>query len=208
MNALVLVGGGEHACVVADAARSGGAWELRGYSGPIAGELLEARYGVPHLGDDARVVVEHADAHFVLAVGDQRTRRKVLALLEAAGVPFANVIHPRAIVAADATLGAGAVVMAGAIVNPGAFVAAHAIVNSGAIVEHDVHLGKLVHVAPAAAIGGGTRIGAEAFVGLGARVRDHVNVGASAVIGMGAVVVEDVDEGDTVWGVPARRSRA
>ena len=79
------------------------------------------------------------------------------------------------------------------------------IVNTAAVIEHDVLVGPLVHVSPAAAIGGGACILAGAVVGLGARVRDHVTVGANAFVGMGAVVVADVPAGQTVVGVPARR---
>ena len=55
-----------------------------------------------------------------------------------------------------------------------------------------------------AVIGGGTHLGADVTVGLGAAVRDHLSIGDRAVIGMGAVVVEDVPADTTVRGVPAR----
>ena len=48
------------------------------------------------------------------------------------------------------------------------------------------------------------RIGSGAAVGSGAIVLGGVNVGAGAMIGAGAVVTRDVDEGQTVAGVPAR----
>ncbi|NVB78331.1 MAG: hypothetical protein HOV81_08050, partial [Kofleriaceae bacterium] len=43
------------------------------------------------------------------------------------------------------------------------------------------------------------------YIGLGARVRDHISIGTRATVGMGAVVVGDVGDGETVVGVPARR---
>ena len=52
---------------------------------------------------------------------------------------------------------------------------------------------------------GGTRVGAWTFIGLGAKVRDHIEVGAGAVVGMGAVVVGSIGNGEVVVGVPARR---
>jgi acetyltransferase EpsM len=59
-------------------------------------------------------------------------------------------------------------------------------------------------VAPGAVIGGGTRIGDGVFIGLGARVRDHVRIGDRVTIGMGAVVVADVASDRILVGVPAR----
>jgi acetyltransferase EpsM len=204
-RSLVLVGGGEHACVVADAALASESWVLRGYTGPSRGEMVEARFGLSYLGDDARGAADHSDADFVLALGTRETRVRVSGHLEAAGVRFATVVHPRATVSPTARLAAGVVIMAGAVVNTGAVIGSHCIVNTGAVIEHDVELERLVHVAPGATIGGGAKIGAEVVVGLGASVRDHITVGRGAVIGMGAVVVNDVRAGDTVIGVPARR---
>ena len=60
-------------------------------------------------------------------------------------------------------------------------------------------------VSPGAVIGGGTHVHEHAFIGLGARVRDHIEVCAGAVVGMGAVVVESIAPGVTVVGIPARR---
>ena len=48
------------------------------------------------------------------------------------------------------------------------------------------------------------RIGSGATVGSGAIVMGGVTVGAHAIVGAGAVVTRDVDEGQTVVGVPAR----
>ena len=94
--------------------------------------------------------------------------------------------------------------IAGAVVNPAARVSDHCIVNTGAVIEHDVTLGRFTHVAPAAAIGGGTELGEGVYVGLGARLRDHVRVGDRTIVGMGSVVVADVPAGATVGGVPAK----
>jgi acetyltransferase-like isoleucine patch superfamily enzyme len=41
-------------------------------------------------------------------------------------------------------------------------------------------------------------------IGLGALIRDHRSVGSNAIVGMGAVVVDDVANGTTVVGNPAR----
>jgi acetyltransferase EpsM len=204
---LILVGGGEHALVVADAARESG-WLLRGYSETAQNPAFEAAVGIPFLGDDATVAREHAaDASFIIAVGKQETRARLVASLAVYDLRFATVVHPKAIVAGSAIVAPGATVLAGAVVNPGARVGAHAIVNTAAVIEHDVVVEPLAHVSPAAAVGGGARILDGAVVGLGARVRDHVTVGRNAVVGMGAVVVADVPAGQTVVGVPARARR-
>ena len=221
---LVIVGGGEHAAVVADAARSRpDAWRPVGFTDPDPAPGTAERLGLEHLGDDAALggnagagterdtgpepghsAADDAPRWLVLGFGVSAEARR-RATTRAAEAAWATVVHAAAWVSPRASLGAGTVVLAGAVVNAGAEVGAHAIVNTRAVVEHDVVIGDFAHLAPGAIVGGGARIGEGAFIGLGALVRDHVSVGRDAVVGMGAVVVDAVAEGTTVVGSPAQR---
>lgn len=201
---IIVVGGGEHAAVVAEAVRASGAWELIGFVDPRPGEDRAERIGAPYLGGDDALSRWPA-AELVLGTGAVKVsplRASIVARL--AHHRWASVIHPRAHVSSSAKVGEGAVVMAGAVVQAGARIGAHAVVNTGGVVEHDSLIGEFVQVGPGAVLGGRVRVGAGAFVGLGARVRDHVEVGAGAMVAMGSVVIGDVAPGTTVMGVPAR----
>lgn len=198
---LVVVGGGEHARVVIEAAQAAG-WEPIGYTDPDA--ATTSAMPIPHLGGDDELLRRHAeltrDARPALVLGfggRAEGRRRAVEAAGAAGV-WATIVHPSAWVSPSAGLEPGAIVLAGAVVNAGAVVGAHAIVNSRAVVEHDVIVGAFTHLAPGATIGGGTRIGEDAFIGLGAAVRDHVAIGRGAVVGMGAVVTGDVAAGAVI----------
>lgn len=212
---LIVLGGGEHARVVIEAARTQvDRWALQGYVAPDAGAAPTT--DLPWLGDDATLATRLEDLApddrpwLVLGFGGGETPGG-LATRAAATERFggaarwATVIHATAWISPSATLEPGAVILAHAVVNTGAQVGRHAIVNSAAVVEHDVVVGHGCHVAPGAVVGGGTHIGEHAFIGLGARVRDHIEIGAGAVVGMGAVVVESIEPGATVVGIPARR---
>jgi acetyltransferase EpsM len=211
---LIVLGGGEHARVVIDAARSQvDRWVVQGYVAPSAGAT--AMLDVAWLGDDAALVARLEDVApddrpwLVLGFGGGETdgalgARSATTERFGSAARWATVVHATAWVSPTATLEPGAVILAHAVVNAGARVSRHAIVNSAAVVEHDVVVGQGTHVAPGAVIGGGTRIGDHAFLGLGARVRDHIEIGAGAVVGMGAVVVESIEPGATVIGIPAR----
>jgi acetyltransferase EpsM len=209
---LILIGGGEHACVVADAASSTGQWEIVAVVDPApAAEALTIRLQVVRLADDdaLRERLGSSDSPtrpwLVVAVGavvDGRLRQQVAGRYDQER--WASVVHATAWVSPSAVIEPGAVVMAGAVVNAGARVGAHAIINTGAIVEHDVVVGAFTRVGPGATIGGGTIIGDDVLLGLGAAVRDHIMVGDGATVGMGAVVTSAVAPGDTVAGVPAR----
>ena len=207
-QALVVVGGGEHARVVAEAARSRpDLWDVLGFVDPEPAEDTVLRLGLPRLGGDEWILTASPQPWLVLgvgAVGVSRRREQIVARYAARSATWATIVHAAAWVSPTAVLGAGAVVMAGAVVNSGARLEAHVVVNTGAVVEHDVVLGAFAQLGPAAAVGGGAVIEAGCYLGLGCRVRDHVRIGPGSLVGMGAVVVGDVEGGAVVAGVPAQ----
>jgi sugar O-acyltransferase (sialic acid O-acetyltransferase NeuD family) len=218
---LVIIGGGGHAAVVAEAAA------LRGAGAPIlAGYLDDAE--CPAIAEWAAAMRTQSPVTneftrngglqslagigpgrgWIIAVGGIELRRNLIAQLSVLqrdkliGSP-SNVVHPRAFISPTAILGAGVFVGPGAIVHPRARVRDHAIINTAAVIEHDCEIGENTHVAPAAALGGGVQIGPDCLIGLGSRVLPTVKIGRGAVVGAGAVVVRDVAPGATVVGVPA-----
>jgi acetyltransferase EpsM len=205
---LILIGGGEHARVVLDAARLSGEWNVLGYVDPLRSPAME-RWDIPYLGSDSDIRAVPARGNHVIAIGgiQDRAIRRRLAAQYRDRATWATLIHPRAVVASGVSIGDGVVLLAASVVNPGARIGDHVIVNTGAIVEHDVELGSFVHIGPGVVVGGGARIGSGTIVGLGARIRDHVVIGEDVFVGMGAVVVGPVASGATVVGVPARPLR-
>ena len=201
MRDLLLLGAGGHARSVLAA--------LRGADAVVRGALAPSPpmhpLGVPYLGDDSLLASFDPDDVAVLnGLGPVVARARLHALAVSLGFMVADVIHPRAMVDAGATVAAGAQIFAGAIVNTGAVIGAGALVNSGAVVYHDSVVGDDSHIAPRAVLAGGVRIGDAAHIGLGSRVIEGVTVGSGCVVGAGAVVVRDVPAGTTVVGVPAR----
>jgi len=210
---LVVIGAGEHAGVVVDAARTQShAWRIVGFTDPRSETDTAHRLGLDNLGSDDALAERLAAGSpppddgpwLVLGFGGRVAAREAAVGRFGTDAQWATIVHAAAWVSPTATLGAGSVVLAGAVVNAGASVGCHAIVNSRAVIEHDVRVGDHAHVGPGAIIGGGARIGDGAFVGLGALVRDHVEVGSGSTVGMGAVVVGDVPPGVVVTGSPAR----
>lgn len=204
-TSLVLLGGGGHAVVVAEALRTMGL-ALEGVVArePPAGLLA----GLPYLGDDAVLLVRPGPrprlANGIGGTAPGGPRRAVFETLRAAGYDVITVIHAAAIVTAGVVLGPGAQVMAGAVIQPGARLGANALVNTGACVDHGCVLGDHVHVAPRAVLSGDVTVGAGSHVGTGATVIQGIRIGAGCRIAAGAVVVRDVPDGATVMGVPAR----
>jgi len=199
-DAILIIGGGGHAVVVADAAIAAG-MPVQGFLDDRPDARLASRLervGGFSLLQQRDLVTQHP---IILGLGDLSMRRDLIGRLEAR---LATVIHPTAIVSSTATIGAGVYIGPGAIVHVNARIEDHAIINSGAIVEHDGVVGVNAHVAPNATLGGDVAIGSDTLVGIGSTVLPGVHIGDGCTIGAGSSVIHDVEHGRTVVGVPAR----
>ncbi len=200
---LVLIGGGGHGVVVAEAVRAAGS-RVRGvYDDDERCPAAREPDGAEWLGPLSQA--GELDVPWILSLGDLALRALVLERLGPSGTTSEKVIHPSAVISPTAVLGRGVFVGPLAVVHARAHVAAHAIVNTGAIIEHDCDVGENCHLAPRSVLGGNVRIGPGTLVGLGAMVLPGITIGPGCVVGAGAVVHEDVPEGLRVAGVPARR---
>lgn len=217
-DGLVLIGGGGHALVIAEAALLAGR-PLRGYldddpACALANYLGPAGERAPRLGTlaDLSTLESLGRCEAIIALGDIRARRALIKALAPSGdstslpkgLKLATIIHPRAIVAPSATIEPGVFIGPGAIVHTRARVGAHAIVNSGAIVEHECIIGENVHVAPGAALGGRVTVESDTLVGLGSRVLPNLSIGRGSTVGGAALVVHSVGRLSTVIGLPAK----
>lgn len=203
-DAILIVGGGGHAVVVADAAREVGL-AIAGFlddnpEAPLSNRL--DRLGSLAMLERADFVGRHP---VILATGDLTFRRALIgALAGRSGYRLANVVHPRAYVSPTARMGMGVFVGPGAIVHAEASVADHAIINTGAIVEHHCVVGENAHIAPRVALGGDVRVGPDSLVGIGATALPGVRIGSGCTLGAGSALIRDLGDRRTAVGVPAR----
>jgi sugar O-acyltransferase (sialic acid O-acetyltransferase NeuD family) len=204
-RAIVILGAGGHARVVGEAI---GAERVAGHLSPgNDGSTPDALLG-PRLGSDdtARELAAtgYAVAIGVGFVGRDGAERRAGIISALNDIELVTVRHVDASISGSAQIGAGSFIGPGAIVGAGATIGRAAIVNTGAIIDHDCVLGANVHVAPGATLSGDVTVGDNTLIGVGARVIQGVRIGAGVVVGAGAVVIDDLADGVTAVGVPAR----
>ena len=117
------------------------------------------------------------------------------------GVPLAgHLLHRLSIALGQVSIG-DPVVM-----HPGVY-----LIHGQVVIDGITEIGSGTQIGPFVTIGvrgadlRGPAIGANVFVGTGARLLGGITVGDGARIGANAVVIEDVAPGATVVGAPARR---
>lgn len=207
MSRLLVVGGGGHGKVVAEAAIASGQWQQIAF--------LDARFPAlsqvltwPVIGSDAEPAQFLRDYPTIfIAIGDNNLRLSLGETLEQNGFVLPTIIHPAAWVSPSARLGAGSLLVAASVVNAGAVLGRACIVNSGATIDHDCSIADGVHISPGAHLGGGVVVGARTGIGIGASIRHGVRIGADVMVGAGAAVVDDLPDAVTAVGVPARTAK-
>jgi len=203
MKRLALLGASGHGKVVADAALAAGWQDVVFFDDVWPSLENNGRWQI--VGDTAALLARvHEFDGVLVSIGNCDARWQKQRSLQEAGATIAVVVHPRACVSSYARLGRGSVVMPNAVINVDACIGEAAVVNTGATIDHDCVLGNGVHVAPGAHLSGNVRVGDCSWVGVGAAVRQGVHIGARVMVGAGAAVVNEVADGVTVVGCPAK----
>lgn len=172
---------------------------------PVAGFLDDTRAGDQIRGlPVGEMTGAPAGSLYLVGIASPDARRRLSALLDAAGLSAAALIHPRSVIAPETTWQPGLLVMAGAHVSSSVTIGAHCQVHYNATVGHDSVLEDFVSVYPGANVSGSVLLEAGATVGSGAIVLQGRTVGRDAFVGAGAVVTRDVPAGAVVVGSPAR----
>lgn len=208
MAALLLLGAGGHARVVAETALATGRFNRISFlddrcSGPAQ---LPDQLDWPVIGPFSVALDPHIRQQFSVAlvsIGNAALRLQWLPRLAAVGYEIPVVIHPTAWLSPSAQLGVGTVVFAQAAIQAQAVIGIGAILNTGCSVDHEVQLGNGVHICPGARLAGEVQVGNRSWIGIGASVIQQICIGDDVTVGAGAAVVRDLPDGVTAVGVPA-----
>lgn len=199
----IILGYSGHAYVVLDAAKQAGLSVL-GYTEKQ--EQVLNPYALQYIGFEGSHDFEYWDRgyKFIPGMGENTIRARISDLLTSKDEQMQSVMHPKAIIASQVTIGEGTFVAAGAMINPLVHIGKAVIINTGAIVEHECNIGDFSHVAPGAVLAGNVHVGRNSFIGANAVIKEGVRIGDGAVVGAGSVVLKDVGDNHKIVGNPGR----
>lgn len=199
---IAVLGSGGHARVVVSTLRAAGVEVAALYDDDAS------RWGSEAAGAAIRgpiaAAVEDGHREAVIAIGDNRARRRLAGEPALADLEWRTLVHPAAWIDPSVRLGAGTVVFAGAVIQPDTALGEHVIVNTGASIDHDCRVASFCHVAPGARLAGGVTAEEGAFFGLGSVAIPGIEIGAWSTLGAGSAAVRPVPAGAVALGVPAR----
>ncbi|MDD4780993.1 MAG: acetyltransferase [Tissierellia bacterium] len=202
-NKLLIIGASGHGRVVADIAIKMNRWQQIAFLDDD--EEIQSPIRVKVIGKSNDAFTYINDYDIFVAIGNNKTREKILTQLEMAGANIPTLIHPSAIIGEKVEVGIGTVVMAGVIINCCSTIGEGCIVNTGAVIDHDNVIEDYVHISPGTRLAGTVKVGQGSWLGIGSVVSNNVNICSGCKVGAGAVVVRDITEPGTYVGVPSRK---
>ncbi|MCL1887501.1 MAG: acetyltransferase [Kiritimatiellaeota bacterium] len=146
----------------------------------------------------------NAPVLYFCAVGGNDARKKITARADTLGwTPF-SIVDPTAVVASDATLGAGIFLGVNSVVSCGAHIGNHVILNHNAVIGHNARVENFSHVCPGVKISGFCHVAEGAFLATNAVVIPSRCVGAWASVGAGCVVLRDLPDHTRLLPAPGK----
>ncbi len=180
-------------------------WNIRGFIDD--NEQIHGREfgGYPVLGGCDYLADRAEGVWAAVAIAAAGVKRRVVERLAAyGGLHFATLVDPSVIMSDDIVMGEGCIICAGCIITINIRLGKHVIVNPACTVGHDSVLGDYVTLYPGVNVAGCVSVGAEAELGTGMQVIQGRTIGAGSILGAGAVVVDDIPQGCTAVGIPAK----
>lgn len=190
-NALVLIGSGGHASVVASLSRTIGL-KIKFIAVPFAITGQDALSDVEYLADDDLMNVRNKQDFILLnGVGQKircNLRADIFSKFKSKGFEFHKIVHPSSYVDPSSKIFEGAQVMAGAIIQNDCVIGENSIINTNATIDHGSKIGNSCHVAPGAVVCGDVLMGNNCFIGAGAIVTEGTKLADNTIVKAGQVV--------------------
>ncbi len=204
MRKLVVIGAGGHGKVVADCAEQMHIYDEIVFIDDIYQHTKTVLHW-PIVGMSNQWQEYLAEADYVVAIGNNQTRYRLVQELIAQHAKIATIIHPSAQISQYADIGAGSVIFASAVVNCSSQIGLAAIINTSATIDHDCVVGDACHISPGANIAGMVTLGDRVWVGIGSAVVQCLSIGHDIQLGAGTIVTKNLEQSGVYVGAPAEK---
>lgn len=145
------------------------------------------------------------DDVFLSAIGDPVQRRHYVEAISSRGGRFISIIHPRAYIGRNVSIGQGCIIAPSVAVTCDVTLGNHVIINVQSSVSHDCTLGDYVTVSPGCHLAGGCQLDEGTFLGCHSALIPRTHLAPGIFVAAGAVVVESEQRPNIrLMGIPAK----
>lgn len=160
--------------------------------------------GIEVLGYYKELIEAYEGVGVVVCHSDNKIKERIYLELKESNYKFPNLVHPNTYLSEYAELGEGNIINSYVSVMPFVSIGNCTVIHSNSVIEHDCKVDDFVNIAPSATLAGYVKVGKRSYIFTNSAILPGVEIGKDASVGAGAVVLEDVPDGSTVKGVPAR----
>lgn len=162
-------------------------------------------FGYPVLGNLGAIKgYVNREIGVIIAINNPSIRSQVVEKVKDLNFSTPTLISKNAWISKGVTIGDGSIIYPGCSINYNCVIEKFVIMNMNCALGHDCTIGTCSSLAPGVNLAGFTQIGKGVDVGIGAATKQNVNIGKGAIIGGQSMITKDVNESETVAGVPAK----
>jgi sugar O-acyltransferase (sialic acid O-acetyltransferase NeuD family) len=153
------------------------------------------------------ILNKYPEAYLMAVIGNPynyRTRESIISSFGLETKRFASLIHPKATISINASIGINTLVMAGVVVTSNASIGSHVVILPNSVIHHDSIVGDYSIIGSNVVISGHTIVDKNCFIASGSNVINGIHLGTQALIGFGSNVIKSVEGKAIVMGNPAK----
>lgn len=203
MNKIIIIGAGGHGKVAAEIAELNHYTDISFVDDKYPSHSRVKKWKIKKsLASCIKNIEINAD--YFVAIGDNNKRIEVLNLLKKQHANIVSLIHPESSLSSYSKIGIGTLIAAKSVVAPFCTIDEGCILNTSSSIDHDCILQQGVHICPGVNLAGNVKVCSKSLIGTGSNIQQNIHIGSNVIVGSGAAVIADIEDNNTVVGVPAK----
>lgn len=139
------------------------------------------------------------DDYFLIAIGENPGRKKVLEMFEKKDSNFYTLIHSSAIIHPSATIEEGVIIGPFCIVGSNAHIGKNSFINKFSNIGHDVCLGEKCIMYPYSMVGGNAKVGVNTILSTRSTIAPKLSIGNGCVISAHTFIRKNLENNSFVF---------
>ena len=207
MKNLIVYGAGEFGSLISNVVSYNRDLNIVAFGDDDLGKKDQLIDGIPIFGnqDLFNFAIDNDIKYAISSIGNNKIRAEKYTLLKNKGFQMLSIVHPKALIDTKVTYGENVIIEMGTAIHTNSNIGNNVFLGGDALIGHHNTIGDHVLIGGNVSFGGSVVVEDYVSIGVGASIKPGVRLGKGSIIGVGAAVINDVDPGDTVVGVPAKR---